>query len=134
MHQKNNGYSEKIVKPEDLQKAMEHRFNGESKCENPIDLTEEAERISNFFGFQGKTLDNILEEDDRAVFYMLQDMDLIRTESEDVTLYDGRPWRIQQWVYNKEEIFKAVDNYEEKEDMEKDPYSVYDDIPSGVWK
>ena len=43
-----------------------------------------------FFGFYNRIIDNALEPTDRNLFYMFQDYDLLTTESEETTLWDGR--------------------------------------------
>ena len=53
-----------------------------------------AEHALGFFGFSNRIIDNALEPTDRNMFYQLQDYDLLTTESEETTLWDGREWRI----------------------------------------
>ena len=56
-----------------------------------------AEHALGFFGFSNRIIDNALEPTDRNLFYQLQDYDLLTTESEETTLWDGREWRIHYW-------------------------------------
>ena len=51
-----------------------------------------AEHALGFFGFSNRIIDNALEPTDRNLFYQLQDYDLLTTESEETTLWDGREW------------------------------------------
>ena len=53
-----------------------------------------AEHALGFFGFSDRIIDNALEPTDRHLFYQLQDYELLTTESEETTLWDGREWRI----------------------------------------
>ena len=48
-----------------------------------------AEHALGFFGFYDRIIDNALEPTDRNLFYMFQDYDLLTTESEETTLWDG---------------------------------------------
>ena len=54
-----------------------------------------ADHLLGFFGYQDRIIDNMLQPQDRNVFYQLQDLNILTTESEESTLYDGREWRIQ---------------------------------------
>ena len=58
-----------------------------------------AEHALGFFGFSNRIIDNALEPTDRNLFYQLQDYELLTTESEETTLWDGREWRIHYWKF-----------------------------------
>ena len=95
-----------------------------------------AEHALGFFGFSNRIIDNALEPTDRNLFYQLQDYDLLTTESEETTLWDGREWRIHYWKFkaNAEEFAKAAEAALLNQ-KDKDPYSdVYDDVPVSLWK
>ena len=68
-----------------------------------LEMDEEVARgmvtRSGFFGFYNRIIDNALEPTDRNLFYMFQDYDLLTTESEETTLWDGREWRIHYWKF-----------------------------------
>jgi len=53
-----------------------------------------AEHALGFFGYYDRIIDNALEPTDRNLFYIFQDYNLLTTESEETTLWDGREWRI----------------------------------------
>ena len=96
-----------------------------------------AEHALGFFGFSNRIIDIALEPTDRNLFYQLQDYDLLTTESEETTLWDGREWRIHYWKFkaNAEEFAKAAAAAALLRSKEKDPYSdVYDDVPVSLWK
>ena len=96
-----------------------------------------AEHALGFFGFSNRIIDNALEPTDRNLFYQLQDYDLLTTESEETTLWDGREWRIHYWKFkaNAEEFARAAAEAALLDQKEKDPYSdVYDDVPVSLWK
>lgn len=71
----------------------------------PEDARTIASHVLNFFGFNGRIIDNVLEPDDRDTFYMLEDSGILETERDETTLYDGREWRIHYWMFRKERIF-----------------------------
>ena len=95
-----------------------------------------AEHALGFFGFSNRIIDNALEPTDRNLFYQLQDYDLLTTESEETTLWDGREWRIPYWKFksNAEELARLSAQGSTNKDDE-DPYAgVYDDVPASLWK
>ena len=95
-----------------------------------------AEHALGFFGFSNRIIDNALEPTDRNLFYQLQDYELLTTESEETTLWDGREWRIHYWKFKADAMEfarRAMTEDENKED--EDPYAgVYDDVPTSLWK
>jgi len=98
-----------------------------------------AEHALGFFGFSNRIIDNALEPTDRNLFYQLQDYDLLTTESEETTLWDGREWRIHYWKFKANaEAFalaaaEAANNPKSSENF--DPYAgVYDDVPTSLWR
>ena len=95
-----------------------------------------AEHALGFFGFSNRIIDNALEPTDRNLFYQLQDYELLTTESEETTLWDGREWRIHYWKFKadaREFARRAMTESENKED--EAPYAgIYDDVPTSLWK
>ena len=71
----------------------------------PEDARAIAAHVLNFFGFNERIIDNVLEPDDRDTFYMLEDTGILETERDETTLYDGREWRIHYWMFRKDRIF-----------------------------
>ncbi len=93
-----------------------------------------AEHMMNFFGYSDRIIDNILEPEDRDVFYMMEDSGILMTEREETTLYDGREWRINYWLFRKDKIHELTKQKPKKNQKEKDDdFSVYSDIPEEVW-
>ncbi|MBN1390196.1 MAG: hypothetical protein JXA22_06100 [Candidatus Thermoplasmatota archaeon] len=91
-----------------------------------------AYHVLNFFGFGDRIVDNILEPEDRDLFYMLEDFGLLVTEREETTLYDGREWRIHYWLLKKNAIHNmACDDVEPCHNPEE--YNVYKEIPDEAW-
>ena len=90
-----------IITLDDLSKAIANRVG--------IDL-EEARRDAGFvmdiFGFQDRVIDNVLDPEDRQLFYILEEEGMLTTEREETTLYDGREWRTHYWVIRKDIILK----------------------------
>ena len=95
-----------------------------------------AEHALGFFGFSNRIIDNALEPTDRNLFYQLQDYELLTTESEETTLWDGREWRIHYWKFKADarEFARRAMTEDENKEVE-DPYAgIYDDVPTSLWK
>ena len=93
-----------------------------------------AEHALGCFGYYDRIIDNALEPTDRNLFYMFQDYDLLTTESEETTLWDGREWRIHYWKFKPELADKAKVYLEEGPVEEEEVVvNIYDDIPSDIW-
>ena len=95
-----------------------------------------AEHALGFFGFSNRIIDNALEPTDRNMFYQLQDYDLLTTESEETTLWDGREWRIHYWKFKPNaENFANLAMQNEKDKADEAPYAdSYDGMPAGLWR
>jgi len=96
---------------------------------------EMAYHVLNFFGYNDRILDNILEPADRDSFYMLEDKGILVTEREETTLYDGREWRIHYWIFRKEVIKEllALDVKDREQAEYTDASKVYESISADVW-
>ena len=70
-----------------LTQAIQQHIDTEMDAEVAAGM---AEHALGFFGFYNRIIDNALEPTDRNLFYMFQDYDLLTTESEETTLWDGR--------------------------------------------
>ena len=94
-----------------------------------------AEHALGFFGFYNRIIDNALEPTDRNLFYMFQDYDLLTTESEETTLWDGREWRIHYWKF-KPDLRERVEAYMQRnlQEEEVDPFAdIYSSDGAGIW-
>ena len=90
-----------IITLDDLSKAIANRVG--------IDI-EEARRDAGFvmdiFGFDDRVIDNVLDPEDRQLFYILEEEGMLTTEREETTLYDGREWRTHYWKLRKDIILR----------------------------
>ena len=129
-----NNHNKEVVTVEILAKAIQ---NGLSRPKRRLSFDEAkmtAMHVLNFFGFGLRIIDNMLEPEDRDTFYMLEDLDLLETEREETTLWDGREWRIHYWVLNKDKIFDmASGRVEEKKVVEETEEDVYSELPDEIW-
>lgn len=105
-----------------------------------------AEYLFNFFGYEDRILDNVLEAEERDAFYILEDAKIMETEREENTLIvriidvgPGHTWRTHYWVWNKPEILRLAELAKMKEghiDAKKyDEFaSMYGDVPDKIWE
>jgi hypothetical protein len=130
-----------IITLDDLSKAIANRVG--------IDI-EEARRDAGFvmdiFGYDDRVIDNVLDPEDRQLFYILEEEGMLTTEREETTLYDGREWRTHYWVLKKNIILKYAQEdgkrvrtiIQEKRQAAaavKDisDESIYDELAEDVW-
>ena len=126
-----------IITLDDLSKAIANRVG--------IGL-EEARRDAGFvmdiFGYQDRVIDNVLDPEDRQLFYILEEEGMLTTEREETTLYDGREWRTHYWVIRKDIILKYAKDenkrvrsiLSDKQTIE-DIYdeAIYDALEDDIW-
>jgi len=128
-----------IITLDDLSKAIANRVG--------IDI-EEARRDAGFvmdiFGYDDRVIDNVLDPEDRQLFYILEEEGMLTTEREETTLYDGREWRTHYWVLKKNIILKYAQEdgkrtrnvlQEKRQATVKDisDESIYDALAEDVW-
>jgi len=126
-------YEDSLVTIDVLAKAIQ---NGLSRPKRTLSYEEAmmtALHVLNFFGFGDRIIDNMLEPEDRDTFYMLEDLDILETEREETTLWDGREWRIHYWLLNKERIFQLLEGPVEVVEEKEDIGDVYNEIPDEIW-
>ncbi|HJM18124.1 MAG TPA: DUF6015 family protein [Candidatus Thalassarchaeaceae archaeon] len=117
---------------------LTHAIKGKVDMDMETTVAESiAEHALGFFGFSNRIIDNALEPTDRNLFYQLQDYDLLTTESEETTLWDGREWRIHYWKFkpNAENFAKAAAAASNSDSSSDDPYAeIYDVMPADLWR
>ena len=94
------------------------------------------------FGFQDRVIDNVLDPEDRQLFYILEEEGMLSTEREETTLYDGREWRTHYWVIRKDTILKyAMDANKRVRSILSDKQTIedisdeaiYDALEDDIW-
>lgn len=112
-----------IITLDVLSKAISNRVG--------IDI-EEARRDAGFvmdiFGFDDRVIDNVLDPEDRQLFYILEEEGMLTTEREETTLYDGREWRTHYWKLRKGTIMK----YSETENNHGEKFLIYKKQPKNI--
>jgi len=100
----------KIITLDDMSRAIANRMgiNGEK-----------ARRVAGFvmdlFGYDDRIIDNILDPEDRQLFYLLEAEGMLTTGREETTLYDGRAWLTHYWQLRKNIILRYA-KYDIKRD------------------
>jgi hypothetical protein len=89
-----------------------------------------ALRLLNYFGFGISVIDNCLDQEDRRLFYFLQDLRILKTHWEEAILPSGRTWRIFYWDLNMDEIARELSRLTEEE---REDVSLYDSLPEEIW-
>ena len=121
-----------VVTYEDLVAALK-RILGK-KGMSDTDVEKLAIYLLNFFGYSDYIIDNILNTEDRDVFYMLEEEGLLTTEREEIYILKGKVWRIHYWMLRKRRILELARGEEKvKAAVPEDAYSVYDQMPEDQW-
>ena len=125
-----------IITLDVLSKAIANRVG--------IDI-EEARRNAGFvldiFGYDDRVIDNVLNYEDRQLFYILEDEGMLATDQEDTILYDGREWRTHYWMLKKNTILKYAkdENSSVRSVISDKPVwdisdrSIYDSLTDDIW-
>jgi hypothetical protein len=107
-----------------LTRAVGKRLNVE-----PAEAKSLAHRVLNYFGYSNTIIDNLVDQEDRKLFYQLHDVGLLRSSWETTLLLSGKSWRIFYWQLNLEDIRRATEDEEGGEAEEP----LYDSLPPEYW-
>lgn len=114
-----------IITYETLDRAIKNKLEVTSDVADDISF-----RVLNYFGFEDEIIDNALDQDDRRMFYFLQDVQILSTHWEETILPSGRIWRVFYWALNTDRILKYAAPKREEETIE---VGLYDSLPEDVW-
>jgi hypothetical protein len=107
-----------------LMRAISKKVGVDEEMAGQISL-----RVLNYFGFEDSIIDNALDQDDRRLFYFLQDVAILKTDWEEAILPSGRTWRIFYWSLNNENIASIAMNIA----VAKAQQGVYETLPADMW-
>jgi hypothetical protein len=92
------------------------------------------------FGFEDRIIDNVLEHEERQLFYLLESEGILDTEREEISLYDGRIWRIHYWLLKKNKILdysckkKWTKQMDDHVKLQEFPHrTIYSTLPKYMW-
>ncbi|MGM0510256.1 MAG: DUF6015 family protein [Thermoplasmatota archaeon] len=98
----------------------------------PERADEIAERVMNLFGYDSVITDNLLSNNERDYFYMLEDFDMVTGEEETAYLPSGKRWRIHYWRLKKNKIKEIIEESKKEEEEVKEE-SIYDQLSNDIW-
>lgn len=124
--------TDEVVTIHEMRLALRAVLGG--KGINEADTDKLADYLMNFFGFDDYIIDNVLDAEDRDVFYTLEEEGILRTEREEIYLLKGKMWRIHYWILRKREILAlARDKAEVPQKKPDSLVSLYDQMGEEVW-
>ena len=100
----------KIITLDDMSRAIANRMGINGDKARGI-----AGFVMDLFGYNDRIIDNILNPEDRQMFYILEAEGMLTTGREETTLYDGRAWLTHYWQLKKNTILRYA-----KYDIKKD--------------
>ncbi len=87
------------------------------------DIKALAYYVVNFFGYGDCVVDNTLTPADRYVFNTLEELGILKTTVDEITVSRSKLWRIHCWLYRMENIERIYK--EEYVDEKENPGDVY---------
>jgi len=114
---------------------------------NRVGITnQEARKVAGFildlFGFDDRIIDNVLEPEDRQLFYILEAEGLLSTGREEIRLHDGREWLTHYWEIKRHAILRyariktrkpRVQPVVHSNEPEKPKGQIYTSLSDDVW-
>jgi len=125
----------RVVTYDDMRKALGRLLRERGMSQDEINKL--AMYLLSFFGFSDAIIDNILDTEDRDVFYMLEEEGILTTSREEAYTLRGKIWRVHYWVLQKREILRLcaeVDAEEEARGRPRGEFDVYDEVDPNVWR
>lgn len=122
------------VKIDELARAISNGLSLQDRKMSTEESEQSAEHIINFFGYSTRVIDNMLEPEDRDVFYTMEDLGILETEREETTLFDGREWRIHYWILNVNRVLELSEMNINNNNKEDSNFDIYNEIPDNYWK
>lgn len=114
---------------DDVEKALQNTLGKKGMSEEEIKKL--ANYVMNFFGFDDTVSDNLLKAKDRDVFYTLQDVGILTTFQDQITIKKGKIWRIHYWVLKKNDILRLANLKEIK--VKEDEFAIYEEMSNDIW-
>lgn len=88
--------------------------------------------LMNFFGFSDCISDNLLKSKERDVFYILQDVGILTTHQDQISIKRGKVWRIHYWVLKKREILRLA-NLKNEDERGNEFEKIYNNLSNDIW-
>ena len=124
--------TDEVITIQEMRLALRAVLGG--KGINGADTDKLADYLMNFFGFEDYIIDNVLDAEDRDVFYTLEEEGILRTEREEIYLLKGKMWRIHYWILRKREILAlAREKAQAPHKVEESYTTLYGQMGEEVW-
>ncbi len=123
-----------VITYDDMRQALAKLLKRRGMDESEVNHL--AMYLLSFFGFSDAIIDNILDSDDRDVFYMLEEEGILSTSREESYTIKGKIWRIHYWVLKKREILalaRETDAAAGDPEAARGEFAVYDEVDPRVW-
>ena len=106
-----------------LARAIERRLGLDPDRTAPM-----ARRVLDYFGFESVIIYNMIDQEDRKLFYELHDAGLLRSSLDSVILPSGKTWRIFYWEIDEHDLDRILGGAESPVQR-----PVYSDLPDEAW-
>jgi hypothetical protein len=124
--------TDEVVTLKDMRLALHAVLGGKGVSQPDTDKL--ADYLMNFFGFEDYIIDNVLDAEDRDVFYTLEEEGILRTEREEIYLLKGKMWRIHYWILRKRDILAlAREKAAVPQKPEENYTTLYGQMGEEVW-
>jgi hypothetical protein len=122
-----------VITYDDMRRALGKLLKKRGMGEEEVDHL--AMYLLSFFGFSDAIIDNILDTDDRDVFYMVEEEGILTTSNEESYTIKGKIWRIHYWILKKREILDLAReaSADASKEKERGEFAVYDEVDPRVW-
>ncbi|MEM5772024.1 MAG: DUF6015 family protein [Candidatus Aenigmatarchaeota archaeon] len=131
-------FKNELITPEILGTAIYNALNTSGNFSDKKECYDIAQRIMNLFGFENEVLDNILENGERSIFYLLEEFEILKSKHLDTIIpYDlGKTWRINLWKLNPEKIKEYFNLNVNSNGKEKNSEfeNIYNFLSEDAWK
>lgn len=120
-----------LVTKSDLAEAIRAKLNV-----TPEAAADNAEFLLDIFGYDTQVIDNVLEPEDRQLFYCLQETGILTTRSEENILWNGQEWRTHYWLVRTQRVAEIAADARSQNGVHtpfEDRDTVYTGLPDGVW-
>jgi hypothetical protein len=103
--------------------------------DDDIHIQDMADTVIKYFQYEKKANDDDIEPDLRGIFYLLEDMDLLKMDITEKHLVDGRVWRKHFWIVNENRVGKIAEYASRRNKVQNlmDPAAVYKSLPEHFW-
>lgn len=120
-----------LVTKDDLTHAIREKMNVP-----PEAAESHAEVVLDLFGYDHQIIDNVLDPEDRQLFYSLQETGILTTRSEETLLYNGQEWRTHYWIVRTPRVRELATLGRQRLGLLPAPEEtefVYSGLPEQVW-